>query len=122
MKDDTQTTEQTRADHTLSKAQETPPPAAQDPRQVAARSCKPASFPSSRGRDLYAPRRMATFGAAAPAPTHPDEFVGNLRLHFIYHPGSDIFLVLNEGRGREGDPWLLRDRGLVFKITYLKRI
>ena len=51
-----------------------------------------------------------------------DEFVGNLRLHFIYRPGSDIFLVFNEGRGREGDPWLLRDRGLVFKITYLKRI
>ena len=45
----------------------------------------------------------------------------NFRLNFIHRPGSDLFLVLTEERGDEGDLWRLSDRGMVVKLTYLKR-
>ena len=50
-----------------------------------------------------------------------DLFSANFRLNFIHRPGSDLFLVLTEERGDEGDPWRLNDRGMVVKLTYLKR-
>ena len=50
-----------------------------------------------------------------------DLFSSNFRLNFIHRPGSDLFLVLTEERGDEEDPWLLSDRGMVIKLTYLKR-
>ena len=48
-------------------------------------------------------------------------FSANFRLNFIHHPGSDLFLVLTEERGEGGDLWRLSDRGMVVKLTYLKR-
>jgi hypothetical protein len=48
-------------------------------------------------------------------------FSANFRLNYIHHPGSDLFVVLTEERGEDGDPWRLSDRGMVLKLTYLKR-
>lgn len=49
-------------------------------------------------------------------------FSANIRLSFMHRPGSDLFLVFTEERGEEGDPWRLSDRGMVAKLTYLKRL
>ena len=46
----------------------------------------------------------------------------NMRLNYIYRPGSDLFLVLNEQRGARTTPWDFRSRGLRLKLTYLARI
>jgi hypothetical protein len=51
-----------------------------------------------------------------------DEFFStNLRVNFIHRPGSDLFLVFTEERGVDDDLWALSDRGMVMKVTYLKR-
>jgi hypothetical protein len=42
-------------------------------------------------------------------------------MNFIHRPGSDLFLVLTEERGEGGDLWEVSDRGLAFKVTYLRR-
>jgi hypothetical protein len=49
-------------------------------------------------------------------------FVANFRLDFIHHPGSDLFLVLNEERGTEAAPAGLVARGLALKLNYLIRL
>lgn len=46
----------------------------------------------------------------------------NARLNFIFRPGSDIFIVLNEERGSDVSAWDLRNRGLRLKVTYLARL
>jgi hypothetical protein len=46
----------------------------------------------------------------------------NARLNFIYRPGSDLFLVLNEERGSDLSAWDLRDRGIRLKVAYLARL
>jgi hypothetical protein len=46
----------------------------------------------------------------------------NARVHFIHHPGSDLFLVWNEERGSPSSVWAFGRRDAVMKITYLKRI
>ena len=48
-------------------------------------------------------------------------FSSNFRLNFIHHPGSDLFLVLTEERGEDGELSRLTDRAMVLKLTYLKR-
>jgi len=48
-------------------------------------------------------------------------FSTNIRVNFIHRPGSDLFLVFTEERGVEGDLWEVSDRGMVMKLTYLKR-
>jgi hypothetical protein len=48
-------------------------------------------------------------------------FSANFRLNFIHRPGSDLFLVFTEERGEDGDLWRLSDRGMVVKLTYLRR-
>jgi hypothetical protein len=48
-----------------------------------------------------------------------DEIDVNVRLNLIHSPGSDLFIVLNEQRGADGDPWGERDRALVVKFTKL---
>lgn len=48
-------------------------------------------------------------------------FSSNFRLNFIHHPGSDLFLVLTEERGEDGELSRLTDRAMVVKLTYLKR-
>jgi len=53
------------------------------------------------------------------------ELNGNLRLNFIHTPGSDLFIVLNESRGGEGETFWngfpARERELIVKLTYLFR-
>ncbi|MFQ5824172.1 MAG: carbohydrate binding family 9 domain-containing protein [bacterium] len=46
----------------------------------------------------------------------------NVRLNFVHRPGSDLFIVFNEQRGSETSIWDLESRGLVVKLTYLKRL
>jgi hypothetical protein len=50
-----------------------------------------------------------------------ENFSTNLRVNFIHRPGSDLFLVFTEERGVDGDLSALSDRGMVMKVTYLKR-
>jgi hypothetical protein len=45
----------------------------------------------------------------------------NLRLDYIYRPGSDLFVVYNETRDLYGTGVPIQDRQLVFKLTYLWR-
>ena len=48
-----------------------------------------------------------------------DEVNANIRLHFIYRPGSDLFLVYNERRMVEGIASGIQDRTIALKINYL---
>lgn len=50
-----------------------------------------------------------------------DYFSTNLRVNFMHRPGSDLFLVFTEERGVDGELWDLADRGMVAKVTYLRR-
>jgi hypothetical protein len=50
-----------------------------------------------------------------------DDILTNIRFNFIHRPGSDLFLVLTDERGVDGDLWALADQGLVAKLTYLVR-
>ncbi|HSG49369.1 MAG TPA: DUF5916 domain-containing protein, partial [Longimicrobiales bacterium] len=45
-----------------------------------------------------------------------DDILANVRFNFIHRPGSDLFLVLTEERGVDGDLWELADRGMVAKL------
>ncbi len=49
-------------------------------------------------------------------------FSTNLRFNFIHRPGSDLFLVFTEARGTDQRLWDLTSRGMVMKLTYLKRL
>jgi hypothetical protein len=46
-------------------------------------------------------------------------FVGNVRLRYIYRPGSDLYLVFNEERKEPSDPQALLSRGFAVKLSYL---
>jgi hypothetical protein len=48
-------------------------------------------------------------------------FVANLRLRYIYRPGSDLYVVFNEERGEPADPRALLSRGFAVKGTWLIR-
>lgn len=48
--------------------------------------------------------------------------IANARLHFIHHPGSDFFQVLNEERGSPASTWSFARRDAVMKLTYLFRL
>jgi hypothetical protein len=45
----------------------------------------------------------------------------NIRLNYIYRPGSDFFLVFTEERGSATSLSRFQNRGLVAKLTYLSR-
>ncbi len=55
-----------------------------------------------------------------------NDFSTNARLNFIHSPGSDLFIVYNENRGREGqdlsDGLPARNREIILKFTRLFRI
>ncbi len=55
-----------------------------------------------------------------------NELSTNLRLNFIHSPGSDLFLVLNQSRGRDGEDFFdglpERNREIILKFTRLFRI
>ena len=46
----------------------------------------------------------------------------NVRINYIYRPGSDVFLVINEERGFGADIWAPRNRGVRLKLTWLTRL
>ncbi len=50
-----------------------------------------------------------------------DRVSTNLRLDYIYRPGSDLFVVYNETRDLLGTGIPIQDRQLVVKLTYLWR-
>jgi hypothetical protein len=47
-----------------------------------------------------------------------DSFDANLRLNVIHRPGSDLFVVFNEARGLQNEPFRLAARTAVAKLTY----
>jgi hypothetical protein len=49
------------------------------------------------------------------------KIVTNLRLNFIHHPGSDLFVVFNDERRDAAPRRLVTNRGLAVKLTYLTR-
>lgn len=51
-----------------------------------------------------------------------NEFSTNFRFNFIHRPGSDLFIVFTEERGTDDRLWDLTDRGMVMKLTFLKRL
>jgi hypothetical protein len=55
-----------------------------------------------------------------------NEFSTNMRLNFIHSPGSDLFVVFNESRGREGEKFFdglpAKNREIILKFTRLFRI
>ena len=50
------------------------------------------------------------------------EVSANVRLNYMYRPGSDLYLVLNEQRGDRVTPWEFKSRGVRLKLTYLLRL
>jgi Domain of unknown function (DUF5916) len=46
----------------------------------------------------------------------------NVRFQYIFRPGSDLFLVLNEERGDPTSLSRLQGRGMRLKVTYLRRL
>jgi hypothetical protein len=52
-----------------------------------------------------------------------NELSSNLRLNFIHRPGSDLFIVYNESRGRFGEDFgdglPARNREFIVKFTHL---
>ncbi len=46
----------------------------------------------------------------------------NVRLNYIHRPGSDLFIVFNEEDISEQGNWVLENRGMVAKLTWLKRL
>ena len=46
----------------------------------------------------------------------------NARLRYTYRPGSDIYVVFNERAINPESDWLLRERSLIVKWTYLLRM
>ena len=51
-----------------------------------------------------------------------DNVSANVRFQYIFRPGSDLFLVVNEDRGEPGQLSRLQGRGLRLKVTYLRRL
>jgi hypothetical protein len=47
--------------------------------------------------------------------------VANFRADFVYRPGSDLCVVVNEERGTESAAWALVDRGFAVELKYLVR-
>jgi hypothetical protein len=50
------------------------------------------------------------------------EVSSNIRLQYMYRPGSDIYLVYSEGRGSRDRPWLFENRSLRLKVTWMGRL
>ncbi len=48
--------------------------------------------------------------------------VANARLHFIHHPGSDLFIAVNEERDSAASLWTVGRRDAAVKVNYLFRL
>lgn len=50
------------------------------------------------------------------------ELSANLRLQYMFRPGSDIYLVFGEQRGSRENPWVMEGRSVRLKVTWLARL
>ncbi len=50
-----------------------------------------------------------------------EQVVGNFRVIYRHHPGSDLIFALNEERGVPGSLWAVSQRHLAVKLNYLAR-
>ena len=50
-----------------------------------------------------------------------EQIVGNFRVIYRHHPGSDLIFALNEERGVPGSRWAVSQRHLAVKVNYLAR-
>ena len=50
------------------------------------------------------------------------EFGVNVRLRYMYRPGSDFYIVFNERMTQPGGVWFLNERSFIVKWTYLFRV
>jgi hypothetical protein len=50
-----------------------------------------------------------------------EQVVGNFRVIYRHHPGSDLIIALNEERGVPGSLWAVSQRHLAVKVNYLAR-
>jgi len=73
-------------------------------------------------RSVYAFTTHLTLNSLAQYNSLDRRASANLRLNYIFRPGSDLFLVLNEERGSDLATWDPRSRGLRLKLTYLARL
>jgi hypothetical protein len=73
-------------------------------------------------RATYAFNTRLTFNSLLQYNSLTRDVSMNARLNYIYRPGSDIFIVLNEQRGSATSAWDIRDRGARIKVTYLARL
>ncbi|MEX2528247.1 MAG: DUF5916 domain-containing protein [Gemmatimonadota bacterium] len=69
----------------------------------------------------FSPTNRITFNAFVQYNDAMDRFTTNLRLDIIHRPGSDLFLVYNDGRDISLDGWPVDDRQHILKVTYLMR-
>jgi len=77
-----------------------------------------ADVASARGVYAFSSRLVAS--ALVQRNSLDGRLVTNLRLNFIHHPGSDLFVVLNDER-RDGVPRRVTGRDLAVKLTCLGR-
>jgi hypothetical protein len=73
-------------------------------------------------RTAYAFTTRASLNSLAQYNSLDRRVSANVRFNYIFRPGSDIFLVLNEERGSALDAWDPRSRGIRMKVTYLARL
>ena len=73
--------------------------------------------------EAHAPEAATEAHAADAAVPHPfiRRLLTNLRLNYIYRPGSDLFLVFNEETGDRAAWRQVANRGYAVKLTFLKR-
>ena len=73
-------------------------------------------------RTAFAFTTRATLNSLAQYNSLDRRVSANVRFNYIFRPGSDIFLVLNEERGSDEAVWDPRSRGVRLKVTYLARL
>ncbi len=73
-------------------------------------------------RTLYAFTTKLSLNALAQYNSLDKRVSSNARLSYMFRPGSDLFLVLNEERGSDQRVWDPKSRGARIKLTYLSRL
>ncbi len=72
-----------------------------------------------QGRMIYSYSKKLSLMGLVQWNSDTDEVNSNFRLHYIYRPGSDIYLVYNERRMVEGVPIGIQDRTIALKFNCL---
>ena len=73
-------------------------------------------------RSSYAFTTRASLNSLAQYNNLDRRVSANVRFQYMFRPGSDIFVVLNEERGSDLRAWDPRSRGARLKVTYLARL